>query len=64
MKGYWATLQRLYRSERESLDSLARIVVSLADLRIRSTPLFSEGNIYNPDPSEEEEDDETSPIEH
>ena len=66
MKGYWAILQRPYRSERESLDSLARIVVSLTNLKLRSAPLFSEEKIYNPDPSEEEEedDDETSPIKH
>ena len=64
MKGYWGILQRPYRSERDSLDSLARIVVALTNLKIRSAPLFSEENIYNPDPSEEEEDDETSATEH
>ena len=63
MKGYWAILQRPYRSDRDSLDSLARIVVALTNLKIRSAPLFSEENIYNPDPSEEEEDSELSAAE-
>ena len=63
MKGHWGILQRPYCSERDSLDSSARIVVALTNLKIRSAPLFSEEHIYNPDPPEEEEDDETSATE-
>ena len=61
MKGYWGILQRPYRCERDSLDSLAKIVVALTNLKIRTAPLFADEHLFNPDPSIKEEEDESEP---
>ena len=62
MKGYWGILQRPYRCERDSLDSLARIVVALTNLKIRTAPLFADEHLFDPDPSVEEEEDKSEPF--
>ena len=49
--------------ERDSIDSLAKIVVSLTNLKLRAAPLIADESIYNPDPSvgEGEESEELVP---
>lgn len=59
MKAYWGILQKPYRSERSSLEVLARIVVCLTNLKLREAPLFADEDVYNPCPSVSEEEEET-----
>ena len=61
LKSYWAILQRPYRSEKDSVYDLMRICVSLTNLKIQSSPLFSDEKISDPDAvhsTEEEEEEE------
>ncbi len=58
MKAYWAILQRPYRCDRDSVDSLAKLVVSLTNLKLRTAPLVADEPLYDPAPSVNEEEEE------
>ena len=49
LKGYWALMQNPYRSDRNTVDTLARTCVCLTNLKIRDDPLYSIEHIYDPD---------------
>ena len=46
MKCYWSILQRPYRCDRGSTETLIKICIGLTNLKIRSEPMFLEGNLY------------------
>ena len=49
-EGTWRILQKPYRSDRESLGVLAKILVCLTNLEIRNAPMYSTEKIFNPHP--------------
>ena len=53
-----AIFQRPCRSDRSSINTLARICVALTDLRTEASPLYADEPIFRPDPSCGEEEDE------
>ena len=60
LKSYWAVFQRPHRSDRSSVNTLAKICVALTNLKMETFPLYADEPIFRPDPSygEEEEEEE------
>ena len=56
LKGYWGILQKPIRIDRNSLDALLKICVSLTNLKIRNSPMHVDEPIYNPQPEYTEEE--------
>ena len=56
LKRSWAILQRPYRSDRTTAETLIKICICLTCIKIRNSPLIRDHDMYNPDPSFSEEE--------
>lgn len=50
LKGTWGILQKPYRSDKRSLDVLAKILVCLTNMKIKNAPMYATEKIFDPHP--------------